>query len=163
MTTINPQAVRGPVTAVPVVAGTGIRFVEDAQNNRVLAEIDETVLWEDDTGIAATGESAQLSESIANFSRVAVYSQPIYGGPEIRNEFQVMDSTYRFGTFSQDGSNVFIAAYNMTISNKTISILRGRRVTIASGGTITTTDLSATGSYKAPIRKVVGINRIASN
>ena len=41
---INPQAVRGPVTAVPVVAGKGVRLREDTENNRVVAEADETVL-----------------------------------------------------------------------------------------------------------------------
>lgn len=123
--------------------------------------VDETVLWEDSTGIAATNETAALSESIANFEKVAFYSEPIYGGALIRNECNVADLAYRFSTGSLDGNNVFIAQYNVTISTTTVTVSRSRRVSITYAGAVTTTDLSATGSYKAPIRKIVGIHRIA--
>ena len=46
MTAINSnRAIRGPVTAVPVVAGKGVRLVADTENNRWVVEADETVLW----------------------------------------------------------------------------------------------------------------------
>ena len=163
MTAINSnRAIRGPVTAVPVVAGKGVRLTADTENNRWIVEADETVLYEDSTGVAATGETAALSESIANFEKVAFYSEPIYGGALIRNEFDVSDLPYRFSTGSLDGNNVFIAQYNVTISTTTVTVSRSRRVTTTYAGAVTTTDLSATGSYKAPIRKIVGINRVAS-
>lgn len=123
--------------------------------------VSETVLWEDSTGIAAANETASLSESIANFESVAIYSEPIYGGALIRTEFNVADLSYRFSTGSLDGNNVFIAQYNVTISTTTATVSRSRRVSITYAGAVTTADLSATGSYKAPIRKIVGVHRIA--
>ena len=71
MPTINPQAVRGPVTAIPVVAGTGVRLVEDVPNNRVVAEVDETVLWE---GNGTSGTTMNLSETAKNFDRIRIYA-----------------------------------------------------------------------------------------
>ena len=78
MTAINPQAVRGPVTAVPVVAGTGVRFVEDVPNNRVVAEVDETVLWESNNadGTSPSNFPITLSEVTSNFERVRFYFRP---------------------------------------------------------------------------------------
>ena len=75
MTAVNlNRAVRGPVTAVPVVAGKGVRLVADTVNNRFVAEADETVLWEG-TGwsVGDTGQSLTLSESPLNFETIRVY------------------------------------------------------------------------------------------
>lgn len=48
MTAVNlNRAVRGPVTAVPIVAGKGVRLVADTENNRWLVEVDNS--WEDVT------------------------------------------------------------------------------------------------------------------
>lgn len=72
MTAINSnRAIRGPVTAVPVVAGNGVRLVADTENNRWVVEADETVLWE---GSASKG-TVSLSESPMNFEYIAVYAQ----------------------------------------------------------------------------------------
>lgn len=143
-----------------VATSTGI--VGDGSTQNPL-RADETVLWEDSTGIAAINETATLSESITNFQSVVIYAEPIYGGSLLRNEFEISNNPYRFGTFSQDGSSVYIAEYNMDISDKTLTITRSRRVTISYAGGVSTSTLSATGSYKAPIRKIVGINRIVNN
>lgn len=78
---INPQAVRGPVTAVPVVAGKGVRLREDVENNRVVAEIDETVLFDDDTGVA----SPTLSEIPMNFERIKVFFGTSRSGTVAKN------------------------------------------------------------------------------
>ena len=69
MTAINSnRAIRGPVTAVPVVAGKGVRLVADTETNRWVVEADETVLFENASGAT----TVNLSESIYNFERVAV-------------------------------------------------------------------------------------------
>lgn len=48
MTAVNlNRAIRGPVTAVPIVAGKGVRLVADTQNNRWVVEADDS--WEDVT------------------------------------------------------------------------------------------------------------------
>lgn len=42
MTAVNlNRAIRGPVTAVPVVAGKGVRIVPDVENNRFVVEAEE--------------------------------------------------------------------------------------------------------------------------
>ena len=56
MTAVNlNRAIRGPVTAVPVVAGHGVRIVPDTVNNRFVVELDETVLYEGVPGTAYGG------------------------------------------------------------------------------------------------------------
>ena len=62
------KALRGPVTAVPVVAGNGVRLRVDTDNNRVVAELDETVLFESDTAV----DSFTTSEAIENFKSIKV-------------------------------------------------------------------------------------------
>ena len=70
MTAVNlNRAVRGPVTAVPVVAGKGVRLVADTVNNRFVVEADETVLWE---GKCNTESSVTLSESYKNFEKIRI-------------------------------------------------------------------------------------------
>ena len=75
MTAVNlNRAVRGPVTAVPVVAGKGVRIVPDTVNNRFVVEADETVLWEGDTEVGTTGyKTLDLSEAAENFERIKLY------------------------------------------------------------------------------------------
>ena len=71
MTAINSnRAIRGPVTAVPVVAGTGVRLVADTENNRVVAEVDETVLYT--STFADAGGDVSLSESAENFQYIQI-------------------------------------------------------------------------------------------
>lgn len=71
MSGINPQAVRGPVTAVPVVAGDGIKFVEDVQNNRVVAQagVTKTLLYTG-TSSDARASTFSLSQSAYDFDRL---------------------------------------------------------------------------------------------
>lgn len=77
MTAVNlNRAIRGPVTAVPVVAGKGVRIVPDVENNRFVVEADETVLWESDNTSGTVLNENQyitLSESLKNFERVKIY------------------------------------------------------------------------------------------
>lgn len=164
MPSINPQAVRGPVTAVPVVAGTGVRFVEDVQNNRVVAEADETVLWSSSTGIYLNDDSAILSEPINNFERVAIYAQSIYGGPLRRYEFEVIaGGQYRFSTDSLDGADLLTVYFNINITNTTITVSRSKllRVTYSSNA-VTTANMSSTTAFKSYVMKIVGINRVSA-
>lgn len=74
MTAINSnRAIRGPVTAVPVVAGKGVRLVADTENNRWVVEADETVLWENASGSAPSALPVTLSEATSNFEIVRFY------------------------------------------------------------------------------------------
>ena len=60
MTAINAnRAIRGPVTAVPLVAGKGVRLTADTVNNRWIAEIDDDfiVTTEETVGTYSVGNS----------------------------------------------------------------------------------------------------------
>jgi hypothetical protein len=71
MTAINlNRAVRGPVTAVPVVAGKGVKFVKDVENGRVVAKIDEVVIF--DGHLPARGNTITFDEPFTNFEYIRV-------------------------------------------------------------------------------------------
>ena len=168
MTAINSnRAIRGPVTAVPVVAGHGVRFVEDVQNNRVVAEADETVLWTGDTGqilIGTTG-TCNLTESALNFDRLRLYArgsaQNINGetgaGIDIV-EFSPMSNTAAYYplnlAYSNDGTSLHNDTCVIQISGSTLSYSKGSRFTLS------TTGVSVNTSRGPAIVKIVGINRV---
>lgn len=157
MTAINPKAIRGPVTAVPVVAGKGIRFVEDVENNRVVAEVDETVLW---TG-EASGASAtmSLSEAFTNFERVRFYidegnsSIPYHTSESETNG----DAMYLYPSYTRTNSASALVngLWTLQSSNDHKTFTISIAVVRTNGGT--------QGSNSGKFVKVVGINRIANN
>ena len=162
MTTINPQAVRGPVTAVPVVAGTGVRFVEDAQNNRVVAEIDETELWS-----GTRTHSIITSESIHNFKYIDVY-QSMAGTMQCaaqRIETSNISSEFRIGCsypYNDTTMYYFGSIWTVASDGKTLTATNkgcGYSVNLTNGSMSTYTNNSNNGG----IMKIVGISRIASN
>ena len=166
MTVINSnRAVRGPVTAVPLVAGKGVKITADTVNNRYVAEVDETVLWEDSNGIYLNNDSAVLSETINNFESVAIYAESVYGGPLKKYEFIVISGgQYRFVTESLDGSDLLNVYFNVNITGTAVTVSRSKLLKISySSSAITCSDLSATGTYKSKIKKVVGINRVSAS
>lgn len=69
MTVINSnRAVRGPVTAIPLVAGTGVAITADTVNNRYVAEIDSDyiVTTEETIGSYSIGGSdVSISKTIS--------------------------------------------------------------------------------------------------
>lgn len=159
MTVINSnRAVRGPVTAIPLVAGKGVRITADTVNNRYVAEVDETVLWE---GACLTqgGSAATLSEAASNFEKIAVYAVPnqnsvhyiqqifYYPGSNTEGTYQVWFGESNKGKFS-------------------IGIWQ-----ISNGTSFNLISAAQTDSYPTPnwdatyggVVKVVGVNRIASN
>ena len=158
---INPQAVRGPVTAVPVVAGKGVRLREDVENNRVVAEADETVLWEG-TGSA----NFALSESVANFDRIRVVMSVSNGTQTFQNSIH---------EFSAAGDYLSICDIFRYPANSNYPVYEFRwGASIANGTTITSIYSEmywrAKDSYSGGLNtsvdyypiKIVGINRVAS-
>ena len=151
---------------VDIVAGPGI-VIDNPDGNTLRVSqqypTDETVLW---TGtIGAPGSTGVLSEAITNFEFVEVYAKPVYGGMcPVVTRFATISSknSVRFGTFSQDGGSTFLANYTVDFSGTSVSVARSKRISINhSSGSISVTDIDTTGSYKAPITKIVGIHRIA--
>ena len=165
MTVINSnRAVRGPVTAIPLVAGKGVKITADTVNNRYVAEVDETVLWE---GNQEAGNTVILSESSANFERLVVYvdTEGTLSSPEKFECIQTNSATY--GTLMRPGGVVvksITAAENglycwggeIMLKGTSCQIGSFRRFHAGQGSAVDHTSLTH-------LLKVVGINRIASN
>lgn len=155
MTAINSnRAIRGPVTAVPVVAGKGVRLVADTENNRWVVEADETVLWEGtayDAGAALT-----MSENCTNFEKLQIYGYAHEAG---QRKGIVLAWPYAVDT-----------EIGVTLTFSTITY--STRLKITTGGNMSVLDhinywkngsAFAFGNDGVVITKVVGIHRIASN
>lgn len=156
MTAINSnRAIRGPVTAVPVVAGKGVRLVADTENNRWVVEADETVLWEA-TALSDHATSCNLSESVTNFEQI-----------------QVVFQTNNNNTFycNYPGDTSFIPVGTVIVGNNTTVFHKYAQFSITNGGlTLTRQYCCEHSNANNPsasdviwLYKVVGINRIASN
>lgn len=176
MTAINSnRAIRGPVTAVPFVAGKGVRLVADTQNNRWVVEADETVLWSDTswvtTGDATAGtNSGTLVETITNFERIRVYySRARLDSSSLPSQ---MVAEYDCSAINGQGGLCLISATflpsdrNSLRMADTLLTFSGTTFTETTGGqcNLTATSGSYDNSkiYLHPY-KIVGINRIASN
>ena len=164
MTAINSnRAIRGPVTAVPVVAGKGVRLVADTANNRWVVEADETVLWSGTVG--STSSVKNLSESTENFETIRVYTQISTGTAE--RCIQMFDIQLKF---SSTQALAFVHVDNISGSNllSEIIYLKFNKPAITfellagckwSNGSFS----QNVSSYDFNVVKVSGINRIASN
>lgn len=164
---INPKAIRGPVTAVPVVAGKGVRFVQDVENNRVVAEADETVLW---TGAETLNDNSVIhcSERLDNFSRIDLYAagygtqrnaQVVSFIPQISesgsgtdNTFSVIFTNYPGGASLGMRFNVFLFSND---GGTDISLSKSHQFSIV-GTTV------STGTPNTTLYRVIGIHRIAN-
>lgn len=159
MTAINSnRAIRGPVTAVPVVAGKGVRLVADTDNNRWVVEADETVLYENASGASPSAFPVTLSEATTNFETIRFYYMPW------TSNSCVVEKTGDQTTFMLEadwvGGTPTSVPYSfldiLTVSGTQLSFTRG---TFNMWSQTTLTEDTA----QFRLFKVVGINRIASN
>lgn len=159
MTAINSnRAIRGPVTAVPVVAGKGVRLVADTENNRWVVEADETVLW---SGTFNTLSSTiPLSETITNFERVRLY---VKWHPTIDSAYQCFEylvssnsDVWQGMCAAINGSSFYQSFFTLTVSN-------GNTVAYTAGRLRGNYSVAQTNEAQATLCKVVGINRISAS
>jgi hypothetical protein len=162
MTAINSnRAIRGPVTAVPVVAGKGVRLVADTVNNRWVVEADETVLWDSASGsLITTGATFNLSESYKNFERIRIVAARVTLG--VVSEYYTAlgsESANMWISSSQTASdgNLLIDSATLEFTSNTVITVLGivRKVLSASNHSTST-------SSPMTLYKVIGINRVAS-
>lgn len=164
MTAINSnRAIRGPVTAVPVVAGKGVRLVADTDNNRWVVEADETVLWK---GVTLAGNTVTLSESAGNFEYLGVYVNIEGTGLTAPMFYKCMQrNSDPYGTVIRAGGDVCksitsheyqLYSWGGEVALKGTSCQIGNfyRFHFNGGGLVDSTNL-------VRLYKVVGINRIA--
>lgn len=166
MTAINSnRAIRGPVTAVPVVAGKGVRLVADTENNRWVVEADETVLWED-TVSQETCSTFTLSEYASNFERLRFYGYSyadtpvMYECPAPNEPVMPLSVTYVYFCAGADKNPSQCRQSNYTTTDGLLFNVANHRFVYGTDARYTTGGNTTNG---APIYKIVGINRIASN
>lgn len=169
MTVINSnRAVRGPVTAVPVVAGKGVRLVADTENNRWVVEADETVLYYNASGAVGTA-AVNLSESIYNFERVRIdLCSKVHANnwvSTVEAPIQYITNNYLNFCFTERFDNTWRwitwrCDYPITNSGTTITL-----ESTAYGGALENGNWSSGVNVNTNFHlyKVVGIHRIASN
>ena len=166
MTAINSnRAIRGPVTAVPVVAGKGVRLVADTENNRWVVEADETVLW-DGNGTGST--SVSLSETILNFETIKmVYAGAERYGEQLIAEIKPNSYISNYGIALTDwfinspGTYLVCAMGFYSVSNdgKTLTGDQIKHMWFS----VPNMTYSGEGTSGVKLFKIIGINRIASN
>ena len=178
MTAVNlNRAVRGPVTAVPVVAGKGVRLVADTVNNGFFVEADETVLYEG-TFTHQTFPDITLSESYTNFEKLEItlggghdtnYPRPFYTftcyTSDLTNEGYLGFTTFSYAT--SDASSVYPHCIRYSVSNSDTTKLSHNaqgmyKQTCASSPGMSSGRYNTAAAYEYGITRVVGINRISS-
>lgn len=166
MTAVNlNRVIRGPVTAVPVVAGKGVRLVADTVNNRFVVEADETVLYEADSVTNNTaGQIFSLNESVLNFERIRITVDNMeFNNRPCTQEYAVLNSSSIFITPDINGGlppslNIPYAVYSINSDGNLVCDRRGLLY-----GTINNPMHTNGDNRGYCLMKVVGINRIASN
>lgn len=162
MTAINSnRAIRGPVTAVPVVAGKGVRLVADTENNRIVAEADETVLWDGNGDALVT---TTLAESIYNFEYIRI--DLFMGNSNIHAKYVRVDGSPTYistGGVTTESSTyvtyVFACSINISNSGKSLTVpQKGNGFAVLTNGSISYFQNNNIGT----VRRIVGINRVAS-
>ena len=170
MTAVNlNRAVRGPVTAVPVVAGKGVRIVADTVNNRFVVEADETVLWE---GTQAGAGTINLNESWANFEYVEMFGYQSEGRLSMHAKFRTADllaldggyevefSSNGFSTWINTNFFVFVTVpCRFSPSTPTVVTVLNQRYVGKWSGSWEANDVNRD---ETKITRIVGINRISS-
>ena len=167
---INPQAVRGPVTAVPVVAGTGVRLREDVENNRVVAEVDETVLWESSSTSGTSTYSTRdlvCSEDPHNFEKLKIILSFQSPCPEVKEI--PMDYVYNKGNKfvvsgvaadSESNNALYVRDTWFSVTSTAVSATKSTNVVINN----TSIADQGTNQYSwATVFKIIGINRISAS
>lgn len=172
----NLRAIRGPVTAVPMVGQSGVVVEPDTQNNQVVIRADETVLFE---GSAGASDTITLSESPMNFERIKVFY-----GSHARSDGTINANTKDVGVgfteFMPDETNTVIletkfiydpttqtyageinhgvAAYYNTMTTTWTRIISGWSQSWFTGGGTIRTDFNF-----VHVHKIIGVHRIANN
>lgn len=154
---INPQAVRGPVTAVPVVAGKGVRLREDVENNRVVAEADETVLWE-----GTKTNSCTISEAFSNFEKIRLTLTDLNGKATDVIIEPTSATTWPTNIPSMGPNGAGITFLWLELSGTTLSVSKSKLMTTNFADASASWSYSTGSEHKNALLKVVGVNRIAS-
>ena len=160
MTAINSnRAIRGPVTAVPVVAGKGVRLVADTENNRWVVEADETVLWEGTKYWWNDTSNLQLSEAASHFETIRVKAKDDWALSHTFIFFPGDSATFDVSLIGYEGGKLTIKTSLFNLSGATVSLSEKIMLNVGSDNKVTT----STDTSFVQFSEIVGINRIANN
>lgn len=159
MTAINSnRAIRGPVTAVPVVAGKGVRLVADTENNRWVVEADETVLYDCSNNYVYGTSSVTLSESYKNFEIIKVLNSK----GNVQFYYPANNQGVTLLTLTNI-SNAYLWLIPWTFTSDTVfSGATGKLWVVGSTTVVDVANNAGLNRWIQPI-KIIGVNRIASN
>lgn len=165
----NLRAIRGPVTAVPMVGASGVVVEPDTVNNQVVVRADETVLYANDNPSMITSNTdLDLSEAVRNFEYVAVDYRNSAGTAQASDlrimcrtsslDFELAVPIYSIGAaMVNEGCNIIF--YQAKPSKLTVTAAGHRTQISISGSTVTA---QTTGNARGiTVYRVIGINRIA--
>lgn len=149
----------------PVVAGTGVRIVDDTANNRIVVEADETVLWESQD--SAGHQTVTLSESKANFERIKILVAS-NNGTTYGLFHEIPSNMANFNVIRGKGAtNVWMSWIRLEFTNNTtLTVVSAKSFNFGSQTATSWENPSVQVSNTEDIQviwKVVGVHRIASN
>ena len=149
----------------PVVAGTGVRIVDDTANNRIVVEADETVLWESQD--SAGHQTVTLSESKANFERIKILVAT-NNGTTYGLFHEIPSNMANFNVIRGKGAtNVWMSWIRLEFTNNTtLTVVSAKSFNFGAQTATSWANPSVQVSSTEDIQviwKVVGINRVASN
>lgn len=160
MTAINSnRAIRGPVTAVPVVAGKGVRLTADTENNRWVVEADETVLWSGTRYWWSDTSDLQLSEAASNFEVIRVKVKDDWAFPHKFIFFPGNNTGFDVSLIGCEGGSLTIKTSKFSVSGSTVSLAEKFLWQFKTDKTVN----ANTDTSFIQFSEIVGINRIASN
>lgn len=147
----------------PLVAGKGVRIVDDYANNRYVVEADETVLWENSSG-KSPGTTDDfpitLSEDISHFERVKFYWQTFNSS---YNNHMISEKMTDLGGFVLEGAiynssndSSYSLLWTMSVSGTTLSHVACKYNNWAN-------NTVSGGAAFVRLYKVVGVNRVSGN
>lgn len=157
------RAIRGPVTAVPMVGQSGVVVEPDTQNNQVVVRADETVLWSGNytpgDGSGTTNVSITLADGISNYEMIRVETEGKLGGIIFLkgNTTRGYDS-YVTAPDSDSNNNIIGLLIKKALNDDTHLTFKCGYGTSYATAYRTNQDW---GYYT--LRQIVGINRIANN
>ena len=167
MTAMNlNRAIRGPVTAVPVVAGKGVRIVPDVENNRFVVEADETVLWE---GTCGANSYVNLSESYKNFEKIRICGYHSGGAAMSTDVYtsDIISTTNKEITLqswvSWGNATNYKFAISMPCNFTSDTVLNTRAGRFVGNWDNSWQASTGPDTSNTTLTRVVGINRIANN
>ena len=142
--------------ALPVSGGPGVRIRMD--NGILIAEADQTVLWEGERGWWADTSELSLSGNISDYNYFKVVYSDDWELNKVIKEYPCTNSAFDVGLWGSEGDNITFKSSKFTVNGTKINLSSSRTIEVNSGGNIPTRNFT-TSFIK--FYKIIGINRVS--